>query len=666
MSNPAFDKILVANRGEIALRIMRTIREMGKKSVAIYSEEDINSLHVQYADEAYYVGNSPATDSYLSIKNIIHAIKISGAQAIHPGYGFLSENPQFANALKRQGVVLIGPSAHVIKQMGDKIAAKKIAIEAGMSTVPGYVGTIDNVKQAIEIAQDIGFPVIVKAAAGGGGRGMRVVYTAQEMQDAFVSATIEASNNFSDGRLFLEKFIISPRHIEIQLIADQHGNMVCLGERDCSTQRLHQKVIEECPAPSITSDIRDKMYQEVIKLSKKVGYYSAGTVEFMLDQDMNFYFLEMNTRLQVEHPITEMVTGVDIVKEMINIAAGEQLSLTQDEVQMKGWAIEARICAEDPIRGFLPSSGRITQYSEPTKNTNIRIDSGVGAGSSVSMFYDSMIAKLCVYGETRKDALSLMRVALSTYVIQGITHNISFLEALISHETFINAKMHTGFISDEYSDGFSGAELTSENAMTFLATAMFCRMSEIYRMTSIPDQMIKSINTVSTRFVVSIDDKLFPILIKPVTDGYNIRQGQNRINIRGNWDIGSSLFYATVNNKSVHVKIEKYATGYQLTHGGITVYAYVRSPRTSELEAIVKKNVSTLNECSEVHAPIAGQIIGIHVKEGDDVKHGQTLLLLTAMKMENAIIAEKNGIIKKIHIAINDHVHADQILIELE
>ncbi|MDR0774910.1 MAG: acetyl-CoA carboxylase biotin carboxylase subunit, partial [Rickettsia sp.] len=450
MTKPLFDKILIANRGEIALRIMRTLKKMGITSVAVYSEADTHSMHVQYADEAYYIGNSPATESYLSIKNIVNAIRASGASAVHPGYGFLSENSNFANILKREGVALIGPNASAIKKMGDKIEAKKIAMEAGISLVPGYIGTISNINQAIEIAEKIGFPVIVKATAGGGGRGMRVVKNSEEMANAFESAKLEAVNNFSDGRLFIEKLIQSPRHIEIQLLADQYGNSVCLGERECSIQRYHQKVIEEAPSSFITKEIRQKMYKETLALSSKVGYYSAGTVEFIVDLDKNFYFLEMNTRLQVEHPVTELITGIDIVEEMIKIAAGEKLSFSQEDIKLKGHAFESRICAENPMRGFLSSSGRITEYAEPPKNANIRVDTGLGLGGEVSMFYDSMIAKLCTYGETREQAIEVMRSALSAYIIQGISHNISFLEAVISHPRFIAGDINTAFIEDEY------------------------------------------------------------------------------------------------------------------------------------------------------------------------------------------------------------------------
>ncbi|WP_347938941.1 acetyl/propionyl/methylcrotonyl-CoA carboxylase subunit alpha [Rickettsia oklahomensis] len=663
MNKPLFDKILIANRSEIAVRIIRTLKKMGIKSVAVYSEADTNSMYVQHADEAYYIGDSPATESYLSIKNIISAIRESGASAVHPGYGFLSENSNFANILKREGVVLIGPSATTIKKMGDKIEAKKIAIEAGVSTVPGYMGTIKDVKQAVDIAKEIGFPVIVKAAAGGGGRGMRVVNNPAEMANAFESAKLEAANSFSDDRLFIEKLIQTPRHIEIQLLADQYGNSVCLGERECSIQRHHQKVIEEAPSSFITEDVRQEMYRQVISLSQKVGYYSAGTVEFIVDSNKNFYFLEMNTRLQVEHPVTELITSIDIVEEMIQIAAGRKLSFTQDDVKLKGWAFESRICAENPSRGFLPSSGRIIAYSEPAKSPNIRIDTGIGLGSEVSMFYDSMIAKLCTYGETRDQAIEVMRSALSSYIINGIAHNISFLEAVMLHPRFVSGDISTAFIQEEYPDGFSGASLTSEVTTVFLATAIFIYISEQRRASLISGNINNQANKIGTRWVVTIDDKLFPVLITPVENGYNIRHESDRIYIRSNWNLGNELFTAIINGKKTNVRIENIRTGYVLSHAGISVKAFVRSPRISELEALMVSKV-VVEESTELQAPLSGQIASIKVMEGQQVIAGQEIMVLTAMKMENLILAESDGKIAKIYVNEKDNVVRGQILLE--
>ncbi len=664
-NKPLFEKVLVANRGEIALRIMKTLRKMGIKSVAIYSEADTNSKHVQYADEAYYIGSSPATQSYLSIPNIMAAIRKSGAEAVHPAYGFLSENPTFASSLKKEGIILIGPTGKVIKKMGDKIEAKKIAVDSGVSTVPGYMGVINDLQEATDIAENIGFPVIIKAAAGGGGRGMRVVKNKDEVKEAFESAKLEAKNCFNDDRVFIEKLIIAPRHIEIQLLADQHGNAVCLGERECSIQRYHQKVIEEAPSFFVDEKTRQKMYKEVVSLAKKVGYFSAGTVEFMMDNNKDFYFLEMNTRLQVEHPVTELITGVDLVEQMVRVAAGEKLSISQEDVVLNGWAIESRICAEDPSRGFLPSSGRILEYKEPLKSNHVRIDSGVGAGDEVSMYYDAMIAKLCTYAPTREEAISQMKNALSSFVIKGISHNISFLEALIHHQRFGSGDIHTGFIDEEYPDGFSGAKLTSHINEVLLNTAIFAYITEATRANSIPDQISDESNNIGTRWVVSLDDSQIAVIIKQADGGYNVRFDSTRSTIRGNWSIGNPLISVTINGQKVHVKIERITAGYRLTYSGITVDARVRSPRMSELGALMPAR-DDADDQNELNAPLSGQIIKINAQEGEKVSAGQPLLTLTAMKMENIITAEKTAIIEKIHVKELDSVSSGQLLIEFK
>ncbi len=661
-----FDKVLIANRGEIALRIMRSLKKMGIKSTAIYSEADTNSMHVQFADEAVYVGPSPATDSYLHILNILKAIRRSGATAVHPGYGFLSENYEFAKALKSENVELIGPSAESIKLMGDKITAKKIAIEAGVSTVPGFTGEIKDVKQAIEIASGIGFPVMLKAAAGGGGKGMRVVFEPSEMQNAFDSARREATNSFSDGRVFIEKFIQNPRHIEIQLLADKHGNAVCLGERECSIQRHHQKVIEEAPSVFITEEIRQKMYEQVKALAAKVGYYSAGTVEFIVDEEKNFYFLEMNTRLQVEHCVTELVTGIDIVEEMIKIADGQKLSFSQDDVKLNGWAIESRIYAEDPTRGFIPSTGRIVQYEEPEKSANVRVDSGVREGSEVSMFYDPMIAKLCTYAPTRIEAIVKMQEALGNYVIRGISHNISFLEAIMFSKNFISGDISTNFIHKEYPDGFFGAELNDETTRVFLAVAVHLHLTELKRISDIPGQVPGREKQIGTRWVVKIDDNFFPVFIKPTSYGYNIRHENKRLSIRSNWTIGNNLFQGLVNEKSISVKIENIPSGYHLTHAGTSVKVYVRSLKVAELEKFMPEITNDGMDGSFVSSPITGLLTSIKVKEGEMVKAGQVLAIVEAMKMENNIIASKSGKVVRLEAKAGQTVQSNQVLLELE
>lgn len=663
MTKPLFNKVLIANRGEIALRIIRTLKKMGIISVAVYSEADATSLHVQEADEAYFIGNSPATESYLSISNILNAIEASGADAVHPGYGFLSENAKFARALDAAGVVLIGPSADAIEQMGDKVIAKKIAIEAGVNTVPGYLGIIQKPSDAISIAEKIGLPVIIKAAAGGGGRGMRAVYSQDSIETAVKSAALEASSNFSDGRVFIEKLIEHPRHIEIQVLADKYGNVICVGERECSIQRYHQKVIEESPSTFVDDEMRTAMYAQATLLAKAVGYFSAGTVEFIVDKDRQFYFLEMNTRLQVEHPVTELVTGIDLVEEMINIAAGKELRYQQKDIELKGWAIECRICSEDPARGFLPSSGRIVEYTPPLKSPNIRIDSGVNAGSEVSMFYDAMIAKLCSYGNNREEAIEAMRAALSGFMIRGVAHNISFLEAIINHPKFIAGNINTNFIANEYPDGFSGAMLTSQITEVFVATAVHIFLTEQTRWAKLPDQLESQDGKLSTRWVVNIDDKSFPILAKQVGDGYNIRHQTSRMYVRSHWALGSKLFNGTVNGEKVTVKIEFIPTGYLLTYAGISVKAYVRSNRVAELEAYLPESNSA-NNSTDILSPLCGLITDIKINEGDEVQIGQELVILTAMKMENIIIAERSGIVAKIHVKAGEQVDTDQLLLE--
>ncbi len=667
MSTPLFEKILVANRGEIALRIMQTLKKMNIKSVAVYSEADSNAQHVHFADEAHYIGSSSAKSSYLSIPNIINAIRTSGAQAVHPGYGFLSENSHFANILKREAITLIGPSANIIKKMGDKIEAKKIAIEAGVSTVPGYIGSIINTDQALKIANDIGFPIMIKAAAGGGGRGMRLVNNAEELIKAYEAAKVESENTFQDSRVFIEKYISSPRHIEIQLLADQYGNSICLGERECSIQRYHQKIIEESPSSFIDQNTREKIYQEVINLSHKVKYFSAGTVEFMVDKNKNYYFLEMNTRLQVEHPVTELITGIDIVEEMIKIAANKKLTLKQEDIKFNGWSIESRIYAEDPSRGFLPSSGRVFAYQEPPKSSKIRIDSAISAGDNISMFYDSMIAKLCSHGKNRAEAIALMSNALSMFVIQGISHNVSFLETIINHPRFIAGDINTAFIEEEYPQGFQDAEITTELTEVFLAISMFVHILEQKRIASISDKIGDQISKIGTRWVVTISSgQQIPVIIREnEVNNYQIRSPiVNRINIISDWILGNALIKANINGRSVNVKIENITTGYKLTYLGVSTEVFVRSPRISELEAFMPK----LSEIDELKmfltSPLTGKVAAIEVKESEEVKIGQNLMVITAMKMDNLIVSDRDGYIAKILVEKDQNVSQDQVLIE--
>jgi propionyl-CoA carboxylase alpha chain len=661
-----FEKVLVANRGEIALRIMRTLKKMNIKTVAVYSETDTNALHVQFADEAMYIGPSPATESYLSIKNIIKAIQKSGAQAVHPGYGFLSENAEFARELKAIGVKLIGPSDKVITTMGDKIEAKKMAQLAKVSTVPGYLGEIDDVEHAKKIAQEIGFPIIIKAAGGGGGRGMRVVHNIEDLNEALNSAKREAANSFRDNRMFIERFVEDPRHIEIQVLADNFGNVLCLGERECSIQRHHQKIIEEAPSSFMDEKTRQTMYQQSIDLCKLVNYTSAGTVEFIMDQNKNFFFLEMNTRLQVEHCVTELITGIDIVEQMVNIACGEKLPFTQEDIKLNGSAIESRICSEDPTRGFLPSSGRITEYKEPNKSSQIRIDSGVKEGHEVSMFYDPMIAKLCTYAPTRAEAIEHMKSALGSFIIKGVSHNISFLEAIMSTPSFASGDISTSFIDKQYPEGFLGADLTSEITQIMLATAVYIHMNKAAREMSITGKLRGKEKQVSTRWVVNIDDKSYSIFVKPIEQGYIVRFENKHIFVKSNWILGNNLFHGMVNDKTVNVKISITDGGYQLHHAGASVMIKVRSPRAAELEQFMQvKNLDSM-AANTITAPISGKVVQVKVKAGDEVKLGQELMLVEAMKMENVIYASKKAKVKAVYVQAEDLVNVNQEIIELE
>jgi propionyl-CoA carboxylase alpha chain len=660
--NKLFDKVLIANRGEIAVRIIKTLKKLGIKSVAVYSEADTNSLHVSMADEAIFIGNSPATDSYLSIPHIISAIRQTGAQAAHPGYGFLSENFAFASALRDENVTLLGPSPEAIKSMGDKIEAKKLAEKAGVNTVPGYLGVIKDAKTASKIAQKLGFPVMVKAAAGGGGKGMRVVRTVEEMVDSFSSASNEARNNFSDARVFLEKFIENPRHIEIQVLADKFGNVVCIGERECSIQRHHQKVIEEAPSPFLSEKTRKEMYKQSIKLVKKIGYYSVGTVEFIVDKKQNFYFMEMNTRLQVEHCVTELIYDLDLVEQMLIVAAGEKITIKQSDLKPNGWAIESRICSEDPARKFLPSSGRITQYQEPPKNSKIRVDSGISEGGEVSMFYDQMVSKLCTHAPTRPEAIELMRKALSEYIILGISHNISFLEAIMQNPRFVEGNFSTNFIAEEYPDGFLGAEINSEITLAFIGVAIHIHMTEAIRAASIINDRAR---TVGTRWVVNIDNESYPVIIKPVTNGYNIRYERNRIYVRSNWNMGATLFRGQINNKNVNVRIESILNNYKLTYAGREVIASIKSPRVAELEQFMP--IRNKNKAQPMlTAPLSGMIVKVFVKPGEEVKAGQRLLIIEAMKMENIICAEHTATISSINVTEKEQVAVGTVVIEFE
>jgi propionyl-CoA carboxylase alpha chain len=657
-----FKNLLIANRGEIACRIIKTAKKLGIKTTAVYSDADTNSLHVRMADKAIYIGESPATQSYLNAKKLLNAIKISGADALHPGYGFLSENPEFVELLEKNGTTFVGPSSQAVKSMGDKIEAKKIAQSAGVNVVPGYLTAIKNVKDAIKIASKIGFPIMLKAAAGGGGKGMRIVRSKEEMEQAFSSTRNEARNNFSDERTFIEKFIENPRHIEIQLIGDKYGNYVCLGERECSIQRHNQKVIEEAPSSFIDEKTRKKMYEQSISLAKKVKYFSAGTIEFIVDKDKHFYFLEMNTRLQVEHPVTELITGYDIVELMLRVAAGEKLPITQKDVKINGWAFESRIYAEDPSSGFIPSTGQIITYKEPEKSGSVRIDSGIYEGGEVSMFYDPIIAKVCSYGPTRKEAIESMKSALGKFVIRGISHNISFLQAIFSHAKFEAGDITTNFIAQEYEGGFTGATLSDEETAVMLVASIHIFLSGLKRDAQINGQLRGFSRNFGTRWVVRLDDQNFPITARPIDDGYKVNFGNRRFYITSQWMLGSKLFNCNVNGKDYSLQLEARANGYTITFRGRTVHSSFYSPRAAELIKFIKTR-SSENDVTELAANISGRVVDIKVSAGDQVSKGQPLVILEAMKMENILTAPRDGIVEKILHKTGDNVSTGEVII---
>ncbi len=661
-------KLLIANRGEIACRIIKTCKKMGIKTVAVYSDADTNSLFVQMADEAYNIGPSPSSQSYLNIEAIIDVIKKTGTTLVHPGYGFLSENRKFAEALDKIGVKFVGPSKKSIEMMGDKIESKKIAIDSGVSTVPGHMGVIKDDKEALKIAKKIGFPVMVKASAGGGGKGMRIVWKAQDMKDAFLSASNEARNSFSDDRIFIEKFIENPRHIEIQIIADKSGNILCLGERECSIQRNNQKVIEEAPSPFIDEKTRQKMYKQSKALAKAVKYHSAGTIEYIMDKNKEFYFLEMNTRLQVEHPVTELITGYDIVEMMIKIALGEKLKIKQEDVKLKGWAMESRVYAEDPSRGFLPSSGRINLYIEPTANKNVRVDTGVYEGGEVSMFYDAMIAKLCSYGKNRLEAIKYMRQALSTYAIGGVSHNISFLETIMRNERFIEGNLTTSFIKEEFPEGFSGSEIDDQSQKAFIASSLFIFLKNYARNGNMSDQLRNREKQVSDRWVINIDEKSYLVnIIEKGEEFLRLECDRKEFKIKSSWHHGEKLFRGVLDDLEIGVRIfDNNNTGsYLMQYSGNDAFVNVYSPRIAELSKFmpkIEKNPKPKNLLS----PITGKIIRFKVKKGDKVQAGQELVVIEAMKMENSISTNHDFTIGEIKFNEGDSVGIGQVIMDFD
>jgi propionyl-CoA carboxylase alpha chain len=671
-----FKKILIANRGEIACRVMKTARRMGIKTVAVYSEADRDALHVDMADEAVLIGPAPAAQSYLVIDKIIDAAKQTGAEAIHPGYGFLSENAAFAEALKDAGIAFIGPNVEAIRAMGDKIESKKAAAAARVSTVPGYLGVIANPDEAVKIANEIGYPVMIKASAGGGGKGMRIARSAGEVGEGFLSSTAEAKSSFGDDRVFIEKFVENPRHIEIQVLGDKHGNVVYVFERECSIQRRNQKVIEEAPSPFLDERMRRAMGEQAVALAKAVNYESAGTVEFIVDPKKNFYFLEMNTRLQVEHPVTEMITGLDLVELMIRVAAGEKLPFRQIDLKIKGWAVESRVYAEDPFRNFLPSIGRLVRYRPPAEGPReggiaVRNDTGAEEGGEISLYYDPMIAKLVTYGPTRDAAIDAQAAALDAFYIDGIEHNIPFLSALMQHPRWRRGDLSTAFIAEEFKDGFKNREAEGETRDVLVSVAAALDHLHNVRRRHISGQLpgavglklgeprVCRLGSFAQHLVVegALGEETTVELREP--DG-SVRR---KLTLKSDWWPGEVLWHGKVAGKEVWVQVRPLTNGYDLSYGGIRAKAHVYTARESELFALMPEK-KTADTSKKLLCPMPGLVVSIAVSEGQEVKAGEPLAVVEAMKMQNVLKAGRDATVSKLRAKPGDSLAVDAVIME--
>jgi len=663
-----FDKILIANRGEIACRVIKTARRMGIKTVAVYSDADRDALHVEMADEAVHIGPAAAAQSYLVIEKIVEACKKTGAQAVHPGYGFLSEREAFPKALAEAGIVFIGPNPGAIAAMGDKIESKKAAAAAKVSTVPGYLGVIEGPEQAVQIANEIGYPVMIKASAGGGGKGMRIAYSADEVAEGFARARSEAASSFGDDRVFIEKFITDPRHIEIQVLGDKHGNVIYLGERECSIQRRNQKVIEEAPSPLLDEETRRRMGEQAVALAKAVGYDSAGTVEFVAGQDKSFYFLEMNTRLQVEHPVTELITGIDLVEEMIRVAAGERLRLTQADVKLNGWSVESRIYAEDPVRNFLPSTGRLVTYRPPEEGTadgvTVRNDTGVYEGGEISIYYDPMIAKLVTHAPTREQAIEAQARALDAFAIDGIRHNIPFLSALMQHPRWKSGKLSTGFIAEEFPQGFKVPAPEGEVALRMAAVGAAIDHLMNERKRHISGQMrAASAFRFDRERVVLLGSTRYDVVVEDIEGGFAVVIDGQSWPVRSTWVPGQPVWTGTVGDEAVAVQVRPILNGFVLAHAGASAEVRVYTKREAELAALMPERQEA-DTGKQLLCPMPGLVKSISVSQGQEVKAGEPLCIVEAMKMENVLRAERDGTIAKIHAKEGDSLAVDAIILE--
>ncbi|UXS04770.1 acetyl-CoA carboxylase biotin carboxylase subunit [Agrobacterium tumefaciens] len=666
-------KILIANRGEIACRVIKTAKKLGIATVAVYSDADANALHVKMADEAVHIGPAPSSQSYIVIEKILDAIKKTGADAVHPGYGFLSENAAFAEALEKAGVTFIGPPVGAIKAMGDKITSKKLAAEAGVSTVPGHMDLIADADEAVRIATEIGYPVMIKASAGGGGKGMRIAWNDTEAREGFQSSKNEAKASFGDDRIFIEKFVTEPRHIEIQVLGDKHGTVLYLGERECSIQRRNQKVIEEAPSPFLDETTRRAMGEQAVALAKAVGYHSAGTVEFIVDGKANkFYFLEMNTRLQVEHPVTELVTGIDLVEQMIRVASGEKLTFRQEEVRLNGWAVESRLYAEDPYRNFLPSIGRLTRYRPPQEGsrdngTVVRNDTGVFEGGEISMYYDPMIAKLCTWAPDRLTAIDAMADALDRFEVEGIGHNLPFLSAVMQHERFRDGRLTTGFIAEEFPDGFTGVDPDETMRRKLSAVAAVIHQRLQARAVEISGTIGNHRRIVGNDWIVSSGvSSNHRVRVEANADGGVARFKDNEaLAVSTSWLPGLTLGLFKVDGEVLSIKVDLTVSAIRLRLQGVDGLFRVRSPRVAELAQLMPEKLPP-DTSKLLLCPMPGVITGISVQEGEDVEAGQALATVEAMKMENILRAEKRGRVSKVAAKPGDSLAVDEIILEFE
>jgi propionyl-CoA carboxylase alpha chain len=671
-----FTKILIANRGEIACRVIKAAKKMGIATVAVYSEADRDARHVELADEAVFIGAAPSRESYLVADKIIDACKATGAQGVHPGYGFLSENEAFAKRVEDEGITFIGPKHYSIAAMGDKIASKKLAGEAKVNTIPGWNAAIESPERAVEIARDIGYPVMIKASAGGGGKGLRVAYSDKEAFEGFSACRNEARNSFGDDRVFIEKFVESPRHIEIQVLGDAFGNVVYLHERECSIQRRHQKVIEEAPSPFISDATRKAMGEQAVALAKAVKYQSAGTVEFVVGKDQSFYFLEMNTRLQVEHPVTESITGIDLVEQMIRVAAGEKLGFTQADIPRRGWAIECRINAEDPFRSFLPSTGRLVRYQPPAttmeasmpvpEGGGVRVDTGVYEGGEIPMFYDSMIAKLIVHGVDRNDAIAKMREALNGFVIRGVSSNIPFQSALLAHPKFVSGDFNTGFIAEQYPSGFRAEDVPHDDPdfLVALAAAMYRRYRD--RAAGISGQMPGHGVQIGERFVAVIKGPEGAHLHKPVRIQANgqlrVSVGNKAYALDNDWSFGGIRAQGHCNGQPFVAQLERHGMWYRVSHNGLVIDTQLMSARAAELLRVMPFKAPA-DMSKFLLSPMPGLLVDVAVQPGQTVQAGERLAVIEAMKMENILTATQDGVVKEVLAAKGESLAVDQPII---